>query len=147
MLSWQVHSNSNLYTAGITCINTFDMTGDGNQDILVGRDDGTVEVYAMDDSGEPRLKAMHVRTTMSSWTLDSHTCVELWREHNQYRWWVCELSRLRGGCGVHLQWSYHGLDHANRCSSHHPYSLTRIKIKNNSSKVYLYVSTLVITLV
>ena len=48
-------------TAGITCISTFDMTGDGNQDILVGRDDGTVEVYMLDDSGEPRLKATHVR--------------------------------------------------------------------------------------
>ena len=47
---------------GITCISTFDMTGDGNQDILVGRDDGTVEVYTLDDSGEPRLKATHVRT-------------------------------------------------------------------------------------
>jgi len=38
------------------------MTGDGDQDILVGRDDGTVEVYSMDDSGEPRLKATHVRS-------------------------------------------------------------------------------------
>ena len=47
---------------GITCISTFDMTGDGDQDILVGRDDGTVEVYSMDDSGEPRLKATHVRS-------------------------------------------------------------------------------------
>jgi len=49
------------YTTGITCISTFDMTGDGNQDILAGRDDGTVEVYTLDDSGEPRLKATHVR--------------------------------------------------------------------------------------
>ncbi|XP_065884196.1 Bardet-Biedl syndrome 7 protein homolog [Dysidea avara] len=44
---------------GISCISTFDMTGEGNQDILVGRDDGTVEVYSLDDSGEPRLKASH----------------------------------------------------------------------------------------
>jgi len=36
------------------------MTGEGSQDILVGRDDGTVEVYSLDDSGEPRLKASHV---------------------------------------------------------------------------------------
>ena len=42
------------------------MTGDGNQDILVGRDDGTVEVYALDDSGEPRLKASHVRMQQNS---------------------------------------------------------------------------------
>ena len=52
----------NWYAIGITCISTFDMMGDGNQDILIGRDDGTVEVYMLDDSGEPRLKAMHVRT-------------------------------------------------------------------------------------
>ena len=42
------------------------MTGEGNQDILVGRDDGTVEVYSLDDSGEPRLKASHVRNTANT---------------------------------------------------------------------------------
>lgn len=48
------------FCTGISCISTFDMTGEGSQDILVGRDDGTVEVYSLDDSGEPRLKASHV---------------------------------------------------------------------------------------
>lgn len=60
------------------------MTGDGNQDILVGRDDGTVEVYMLDDSGEPRLKATHVRKTILFWKWYStwDTFVEFWREHN-----------------------------------------------------------------
>ena len=51
------------------------MTGDGNQDILVGRDDGTVEVYTMDDSGEPRLKATHVRTQYSLNTITYVVCL------------------------------------------------------------------------
>ena len=58
---------------GISCISTFDMTGEGNQDILVGRDDGTVEVYSLDDSGEPRLKASHVRNTTSSQSLSNYS--------------------------------------------------------------------------
>ncbi|CAG5962415.1 unnamed protein product [Menidia menidia] len=33
--------------------------GDGVQDVLVGRDDGTVEVYSVDGSGEPSLRFEH----------------------------------------------------------------------------------------
>ena len=45
---------------GISCISTSDLTGDGLPNILVGRDDGVVEVYGFDDSDEPRLKFTHV---------------------------------------------------------------------------------------
>ena len=46
---------------GISCLATSDLTGDGVPDILVGRDDGVVEVYGMDESNEPRLCFTHVR--------------------------------------------------------------------------------------
>lgn len=42
------------------CIDTFDITGDGVKDILVGRDDGTVEVYGLDGSNEPTLRFENV---------------------------------------------------------------------------------------
>ena len=45
---------------GITTIATSDLTGDGVCDIVVGRDDGVVEVYGFEDSDEPRLKFTHV---------------------------------------------------------------------------------------
>ena len=45
---------------GITTIATSDLTGDGVCDIMVGRDDGVVEVYGFEDSDEPRLKFTHV---------------------------------------------------------------------------------------
>ena len=45
---------------GVTCLSTFDLSGDGVEDIVVGRDDGVVEVYSMDDSNQPRLKYTHV---------------------------------------------------------------------------------------
>lgn len=45
---------------GISCLATSDLTGDGLPDILVGRNDGVVEVYGLDDSNEPRLHFSHV---------------------------------------------------------------------------------------
>lgn len=45
---------------GVSCLSTFDLSGDGVEDIVVGRDDGVVEVYSMDDSNQPRLKFTHV---------------------------------------------------------------------------------------
>lgn len=44
----------------MSCLSTFDLSGDGVEDIVVGRDDGVVEVYSMDDSNQPRLKFTHV---------------------------------------------------------------------------------------
>ena len=32
-------------SGGINCLHTFDMTKDDKKDILVGRDDGTIQVY------------------------------------------------------------------------------------------------------
>ncbi|KAH8040868.1 hypothetical protein HPB51_013038 [Rhipicephalus microplus] len=40
----------------ITCLGSYDMTGDGVLDLLVGRNDGQVEVYSFKDSGEPLLR-------------------------------------------------------------------------------------------
>ena len=54
---------------GITCLSTFDLTGDGLPDIIVGRDDGVVEVYGLDDSDEPRLKFTHVRQNSCHWVI------------------------------------------------------------------------------
>ncbi|XP_029703539.1 BBSome complex member BBS7 isoform X2 [Takifugu rubripes] len=45
---------------GILCIDTYDIIGDGVNDVLVGRDNGTVEVYGFDSSGEPTLRFEHV---------------------------------------------------------------------------------------
>ena len=51
--------NENKY-GGIQCISTADISGDGLPDILVGRDDGVVEVYGFDETNEPRLIFTHV---------------------------------------------------------------------------------------
>ncbi|XP_012590281.1 PREDICTED: Bardet-Biedl syndrome 7 protein [Condylura cristata] len=41
---------------GILCMDSFDIVGDGVKDLLVGRDDGTVEVYGLDEASEPVLR-------------------------------------------------------------------------------------------
>ena len=42
--------------AGILCMSNYDVTGDGVIDLLVGRDDGQVEVHGFNDAGEPVLR-------------------------------------------------------------------------------------------
>ncbi|KAL2077636.1 hypothetical protein ACEWY4_027140 [Coilia grayii] len=58
VLKWGI--NNDKRKGGILCIDTFDITGDGVRDILVGRDDGSVEVYGLDSSNEPSLRFEHV---------------------------------------------------------------------------------------
>lgn len=53
----------------MACISTFDLSGDGVEDIVVGRDDGVVEVYSVDDSNQPQLKFTHVSATPSIHTM------------------------------------------------------------------------------
>ncbi|XP_012505851.1 PREDICTED: Bardet-Biedl syndrome 7 protein [Propithecus coquereli] len=45
-----------LHILGILCIDSFDIVGDGVKDLLVGRDDGMVEVYSFDNAKEPLLR-------------------------------------------------------------------------------------------
>lgn len=56
------HARFKLYflLSGILCIDTYDIIGDGVNDILVGRDDGTVEVHGFDSNNEPTLRFEHV---------------------------------------------------------------------------------------
>ncbi|XP_052005898.1 Bardet-Biedl syndrome 7 protein isoform X2 [Xyrauchen texanus] len=56
--SWELDNEKK--KGGVLCIDTFDIVGDGVKDILVGRDDGTVEVYGLDGSNEPTLRFEHV---------------------------------------------------------------------------------------
>ena len=44
------------FIPGILCIDNFDITGTGVMDVLVGRDDGLVEVYEFGEVEEPALK-------------------------------------------------------------------------------------------
>jgi len=46
---------------GILCMSNYDVTGDGVLDLLVGRDDGQVEVHGFNDAGEPALRFSQVR--------------------------------------------------------------------------------------
>uniref|UniRef100_G3PWM5 Bardet-Biedl syndrome 7 protein homolog n=1 Tax=Gasterosteus aculeatus aculeatus TaxID=481459 RepID=G3PWM5_GASAC len=55
---WEIDNDKK--KGGILCIDTYDIMGDGVGDVLVGRDDGTVEVYGFDSDSEPTLRFEHV---------------------------------------------------------------------------------------
>ena len=80
---------------GITTIATSDLTGDGVCDIVVGRDDGVVEVYGFEDSDEPRLKFTHVS---GRWSISTHST------HTVY---TCTIDKLNGDTTCFELWSNH----------------------------------------
>ncbi|XP_046876152.1 Bardet-Biedl syndrome 7 protein [Hypomesus transpacificus] len=55
---WEIDNEKK--KGGVLCLDSFDILGDGVRDVLVGRDDGTVEVYGFDTSNEPSLRFQHV---------------------------------------------------------------------------------------
>ncbi|XP_012877555.1 PREDICTED: Bardet-Biedl syndrome 7 protein isoform X2 [Dipodomys ordii] len=51
---WEIRNDKK--RGGILCMDSFDIVGDGVKDLLVGRDDGMVEVYSFDNANEPVLR-------------------------------------------------------------------------------------------
>ncbi|ELW62629.1 Short transient receptor potential channel 3 [Tupaia chinensis] len=51
---WEIRNEKK--RGGILCIDSYDIVGDGVKDMLVGRDDGMVEVYSFDNTNEPVLQ-------------------------------------------------------------------------------------------
>jgi hypothetical protein len=62
-IKWTHDSEIN---AGVTCMDFYDLTADGNKEIIVGFDDGTIHVYSIDHEDyqivPPRLLFSQVRT-------------------------------------------------------------------------------------
>ncbi|XP_072290934.1 Bardet-Biedl syndrome 7 protein [Eucyclogobius newberryi] len=57
-VKWEMDNDKK--KGGVLCLDTYDITGDGVSDVLVGRDDGTVEVFGFDSAGDPTLRFEHV---------------------------------------------------------------------------------------
>ena len=55
---WELANEKRL--AGITCIDSFDITNDGVMDLLISREDGVVEVYVYDSMDSPIHKYTYV---------------------------------------------------------------------------------------
>ena len=56
-------------TVGVLALETFDITADGVPDVLVGRDDGLVEVYGFDEMEEPVHRFKQVLKLFIYWYL------------------------------------------------------------------------------
>ena len=52
---------------GILCVDNYDITGDGILDLIIGRDDGLVEIYGYDEMDEPLLRHSQVWLDMFPW--------------------------------------------------------------------------------
>lgn len=45
---------------GILCMDSFDILGDGVKELLVGRDDGMIEIYSFESADDPVLRHDYV---------------------------------------------------------------------------------------
>lgn len=61
MHTWELQNEKR--NGGVLCIDNYDITADGVLDLIIGRDDGLVEVYSYDDSDEPVHRHTHVSIT------------------------------------------------------------------------------------
>lgn len=51
---WYHHLSTFIWLdLGVLALDTFDITADGVPDVLVGRDDGLIEVFGFDEADEP----------------------------------------------------------------------------------------------
>ncbi|CAI9589701.1 unnamed protein product [Staurois parvus] len=57
---WEIFNEKK--RGGVLCMDHFDIMGDGVKDLLIGRDDGTVEIYGLDSANEPVLRFDHALT-------------------------------------------------------------------------------------
>lgn len=63
---WEIANPKHL--SGISGIDFFDILADGVADMIVAREDGTVEVYNFETAEEPILKYTYVSASDLSWT-------------------------------------------------------------------------------
>ncbi|XP_032873072.1 Bardet-Biedl syndrome 7 protein isoform X1 [Amblyraja radiata] len=54
---WEVSNEKK--RGGVLCVDYYDVLGDGVKELLVGRDDGMVEIYGFDNNSEPVLRYEH----------------------------------------------------------------------------------------
>ncbi|XP_019389548.1 PREDICTED: Bardet-Biedl syndrome 7 protein isoform X2 [Crocodylus porosus] len=54
---WEIRNDKK--RGGILCIDSFDIVGDGVKELLIGRDDGILEVYNFDSTNDPVLRYDH----------------------------------------------------------------------------------------
>lgn len=57
------------FSLGILCIDSFDITGDGVKELLIGRDDGVLEIYSFESADDPVLRYDHVSPHSSNSSL------------------------------------------------------------------------------
>ena len=64
---WELANEKRL--AGVSCVDSFDITNDGVMDLLVSREDGVVEVYVYDSMDNPTLKYTYVKISKKNFFL------------------------------------------------------------------------------
>ncbi|CAG0887645.1 unnamed protein product [Darwinula stevensoni] len=58
ILQWTIWDEN--HYGSVNCMDHYDLTGDGVKELIVGRDDGSIEVYSYEEGEKPVLKCSHM---------------------------------------------------------------------------------------
>lgn len=57
-IKWEIKSHTG--SSAVTAIECYDITTDGVLDLLIGKDDGHIEIYVFDENDKPKFKQSFV---------------------------------------------------------------------------------------
>lgn len=114
-------------TCGITCLDTFDFIGDGKPELIIGRRDGTVQVFTMKSESDfeeidPQQLYCNVRNgllMMNSVDFNTPIVIEFQRKYFCGSLRVLWFPRFSGSNRVHVQWKSLRSVNAVDCSHGH----------------------------
>lgn len=82
---WEISSENE--SGSVSCVNFYDITGDGSQEMLIGRDNGQVEIYRLDETEDPFLIFEMVLSVWQLLLICQNQMVELQSNHYIDPWW------------------------------------------------------------
>lgn len=78
---------------GILCIDSFDILGDGVKELLVGRDDGMIEIYNFESADDPVLRHDYV-SPHSSYSARKKKLIKI--KNLYFKTYVIITAKIRG---------------------------------------------------
>lgn len=63
-IKWEIKSQNG--SAAVTAVECYGITGEGGMDLIIGKDDGYIEIYTYDEHDKPKYKQCFVNNFLKT---------------------------------------------------------------------------------